>query len=241
MVHEVCFSYSWTGCHNCFFGIRCQLFFSSSNFRDSLLGMYADVQYTSLPPSTKENAIAIQCSRPVDSLNEGVDLASQSTEFLLERVLVLERQLKIRNADCARLLAERHQLKKGAGQDASSGSSHRIRELEREVAGLKDDLANRNHKDPGSTHRTRELEREVERLKSENDALSRRLAHKNEQIAYVSSTPQTVDGESRIGSRVTIVNTDSGPQVIYDSGVPVEGFDVSYASSSSRSRQRGPR
>lgn len=38
------------------------------------------------------------------------DLCSQSKDFLVQRVFALERQLKIRNADCSRLLAERHEL-----------------------------------------------------------------------------------------------------------------------------------
>lgn len=77
--------------------------------------------------------LVVQSNRPADSLNEGLDLSSQSNDFLIERVLVLERQLKIRNSDCSRLLKERYDLQ-NAMQDFLEPSHEMIEPQKKNVS-----------------------------------------------------------------------------------------------------------
>lgn len=164
--------------------------------------------------TSKRDSISIQCNRPSDCLNEGLDLEAQTKEFLIERVLVLERQLRIRNRDCARLLQERHELQQSPHGVAHEPQNDRARELEREVEELR--------------RRNRELNSELARRCEDNSAVQH-------------SRPQS---PSKYGNRVTIFNTEMGPQVIYDSGVSLDeslrgGSSPSYGYPAPRSSSHG--
>eukprot|EP00796_Vickermania_ingenoplastis_P004467 gene4467-3262_t len=176
--------------------------------------MHAEGVYKPIPVDSGET-IAIQCSRPADCLNEGIDLQAQSKDFLIERVLVLERQLKIRNRDCTRLLSERHKMQ---------------HQKETEM----------------SPEYTRQLEEEVDNLRQRNRELTEALNFAQRQKAVAESYPPPVPPAqsrpatpSKIGNRVTIFSTETGPQVVFDSCVSLDGIDRSYASLP-RDRRGGP-
>lgn len=155
----------------------------------------------SVATTHKNDSISVLCSRPADCLNEGLDLNVQSKEFLIERVLVLERQLKIRNRDCSRLLQERHDLQRGDRPRTTEKTDERVRELEKEICELR--------------RKNRELTNALRRADEYNTS------------SLQNSRPTS---PGRLGSRVTIINTEMGPQVVYDSGVNLDP-DVSYGGS----------
>lgn len=155
--------------------------------------MYAGFDYQ---PIKEDDSLEIQFNRPFDRLNEGLDLRIQSKEFLIERVLVLERQLKIRNSDCSRLLMDRQALKQRQSVDfPSSHGSVRMHALEQEVKEL------------------RQRNKELEYL------LSREGKHSNitPMVPSVSLPHSESVSSQNYGSRVTIFNAENGPQVVYDS------------------------
>lgn len=159
--------------------------------------MYARIDYQ---PIRENDSVAIQNNRPFDCLNEGLNLQAQSKDFLIERVIVLERQLKIRNSDCSRLLMERLTLKQQNALGASSFQrSSRLEELEQEVKELR--------------QRNRELEQV---LLSRGEPQSPRGGAPPMVSSH--SIPRSESLTSQCyGSRITIFNTDKGPQVVYDS------------------------
>lgn len=153
--------------------------------------MYTDTEYQT---QRRSDALGMQSSRPYDCLNEGLDLRAQSKEFLVERVVVLERQLKIRNSDCSRLLLQKHML----SQQQSSGipqfnDVEKVSVLEQEVK----ELRRRN--------------KELEYLLS----LNGKNVQSNEMLASLSSPYSPSLPPQQYGNRVAILNSEAGSQVPY--------------------------
>lgn len=195
--------------------------------------MYSDVAYQ---PVNQNDSIAIQSSsRAPDCMNEGLDLEAQTKEFLIERVLVLERQLKIRNSDCSRLLLDRHELQqRRQEQNRPPGSAERMRALEREV----EDLRRRNHELSELVRELQQQQQHHQQGKSSDPlypaSQPRYSPVQGQGVGSRPSTPQ------KLGSRVTIFNTEMGPQVVYDSGVYLDApMDNSYVSSPGGEYRRG--
>lgn len=61
-------------------------------------------------PKTVERTTTSSSVQSGDSGSIDVDISEQPKEFLLQRINALDRQLRIRNSDCSRLLQERHAL-----------------------------------------------------------------------------------------------------------------------------------
>lgn len=190
--------------------------------------MYSDTAYQ----AQQSDPIAIQSSsRAPDCMNEGLDLEAQTKEFLIERVLVLERQLKIRNSDCSRLLLDRHELlQRRQEQSRAPESMERMMTLEREV----EDLRRRNHE---LSDLVRELQQQQQGRPADPQYPASQPRYSPVQGQGASSRPST---PQKLGSRVTIFNTEMGPQVVYDSGVYLDApMDTSYVSSPGADHRRG--
>lgn len=151
--------------------------------------MYTDTEYQAVrDPYT----LGRQSSRSYDCLNEGLDLRAQSREFLIERVLVLERQLKIRNSDCSRLLLQKHMLSSQQSSGVPQFSdAEKIPVLEQEVKEL------RRHN------------KELQYLLS----LSGKYSQNNEMLTSLSTPYSPSLPLQDYGSRVAILNAENGPQV----------------------------
>jgi hypothetical protein len=161
------------------------------------------------------------------------DLEKQSKEFLLQRVRALERQLKVRNDDCARLLNERQQLlplkEKCASQKemilALRGQLD-LAQAQRESAVDAMEMMKRRQRD--QEHRDRIAHAEWAMYSgapgsasatppppSQSTTTANRLS-----TAMPGSSTQPPSSAPNIGRRNpggTVVNTAVGPQLLYDS------------------------
>ncbi|EPY30838.1 hypothetical protein STCU_03865 [Strigomonas culicis] len=165
-------------------------------------------------------------SPSVDAAAEA-ELLKQSKEFLVRRVMALERQLKIRNADCARLLQERHQL---------LPLKEKCESQKEMILALKDQV-HLLQVEKGSALESLEAMRREQR-----DAEHQQRMKKVEQVVGPRPAAASAGGSStytapqlqRQGVRIlsvqdasppppsrppggTVVNTSVGPQILYDS------------------------
>lgn len=167
-------------------------------------------------------------SSPVRVLRDDVELQDQPRNFLIQRVTALERQLKIRNADCARLLNERQQLLPLRDRCASQKevilalrSELELAQAQRESALLAVEGMRSRQRD--DEHRRR-VERFSEELRSNGAANPAAISCPPPKPSiHVLHHPSTGGGTAPTpapSSRVpggTVVSTSAGPQVIYDS------------------------
>ncbi|CAC9531378.1 hypothetical protein conserved [Leishmania donovani] len=186
-----------------------------------------------LPPklSTAASA-ATTASAPASPSPEMDNLECQSKDFLIQRVQALERQLKIRNSDCARLLEERQQLLPLKEKCESQ------REM---ILALRDQLNLAQAQHESVIDALEEMKRQ-QRDKEHRE----RVAHAERVIYGASAAPKATAGgtnrpetssspatnaapsykpasalrannPARRAPGGTVVNTSSGPQIIYDS------------------------
>lgn len=154
-------------------------------------------------------------------------MAAQSEEFLVQRVQALERQLMIRNADCARLLEERKQLlplreKCESQREMLSALREQLdlAKAQRESANDAMEAMRREQRD--KEHRDR-VERAQHSMYGANDAPKPAASSSDAVLASAPTVgkPPTAQGSNTHNTRRapggTVVTTATGPQIMYDS------------------------
>lgn len=175
-------------------------------------------------------------SAPPDDNDD--DLEHQSREFLLQRARALDRQLKVRNSDCARLLTERQQLlplrEKCESQKemilALRGQLDLAR-AQRESAVDAMETMKRRQRDQEHRDRVANAERAMYAVPpQQREELPPSLSQRPSTAAPTTAiSPKSNNGHSsppptastpNIGRRNpggTVVSTAAGPQLLYDS------------------------
>ncbi|KPA76652.1 hypothetical protein ABB37_07506 [Leptomonas pyrrhocoris] len=163
------------------------------------------------------------------------DLEHQSKEFLLQRVRALERQLTIRNSDCARLLADRQQLLQAREKCASQRET--ILALQGQL-----DLARAQRESAVDAMETMKRRQRDQEHRDRIGNAERAMYGRPQSVAGAppppsnppfSSPPATSSsgGSGSTGAKPsvatpnigrrnpggTVVNTAAGPQLLYDS------------------------
>ncbi|CAD2217740.1 hypothetical protein AGDE_14673 [Angomonas deanei] len=153
------------------------------------------------------------------------ELLAKPKEFLVQRVQALERQLKIRNSDCSRLLQERHELL--PLKEKCNSQREMILALKEQLEIAKVEKASALE----AVERYRKEERNAihqERIGQAEAAMGGRATPKIRVKSISDSPPPSKSGNSSVSPLPpggTVVQTSLGPQVIYNSSdISTVGF-----------------
>ncbi|KAK7194697.1 hypothetical protein NESM_000389000 [Novymonas esmeraldas] len=188
---------------------------------------------TPQPPSGKTGSPAAAVVSPTDTTPTpaaGDALASESKEFLIRRVQALERQLTIRNNDCARLLEERSQLlplrEKCESQREmilALRSQLDLAQAQRESANDAMEAMKRQQRDTEHRERIERAERAMYGAAGGPKTNAAGLRKPDITTPSPSGAPPAPSPPSshmhpaRRAPGGTVVNTASGPQILYNS------------------------
>ncbi|KAG5469385.1 hypothetical protein LSCM1_02602 [Leishmania martiniquensis] len=184
-----------------------------------------------LPQQPPLSSVTTVTAAPASPSADVDNLENESKDFLIQRVRALERQLKIRNSDCARLLEDRTQLailKQKCESKREMILALReqlgLAQAQRESAEEAMEAMKRQQRDKEHRERVANAKRTI---CSTNAFPRARVSGTDRHQGFISSggnaAPKAAPASAARSHHTpcppggTVVNTASGPQIIYDS------------------------
>ncbi|KAI5686959.1 hypothetical protein MNV84_06993 [Leishmania braziliensis] len=200
--------------------------FASARTSNSNLSQdHSTVTLGSASPVLRAVSSPTPAATPASPPPEADNLEGQSKDFLIQRVRALERQLKIRNSDCARLLEERKQLlplkeKCESQREMIVALRDQLNLAKVQCESANDAMEEMKRRQRNKEHRERVAYAEralygANAPPGSTTGNTSRPATSSSANATPASAPRSNDMRRAPGG--TVVNTTSGPQIIYDS------------------------